>query len=518
MVASRSLLLWVFALSLLLSACATGDGAAPTAPPEAVASTAPQLGKADSGDRADRSCQVVLRSAMRHADGPGYETDCSGGDCLYVWRGWVEVDQALAADASVRVLYHRLDDPTWWEVEASEESGAAPGYRRYGFALSEHLFGPGDEGASIELVAFLRDEQGNRLFDHNRFADDFSNTQLEPQSDYFATDGGVCQPLVGTLWFQDDWSETAHGTRRQGGYLEVHYDLDRLPTCRGTHNGHPAWDMVAFVRFMPAGQLVSGSVRRFISNNGIPTNEAEEVALVVPIPEGATSAELWFQNFSGAGSTCEAWDSNYGDNYVFDVWPSLDDPRCKDVEKETGIHTEDDRMAHNQAHCLDYDLAAQYDADHCEIYVEGFGNGHMGHYGIPFHWLVGYLRNGSLEGEILNVGMLARFHDAETGEPGQRYLLGLEEEPGLWRTGFAYRTPAMMGSNGNDDIVDEIAFFIDLRQGNGDVVRLWQSRHGDNYRLDDAFSLPASTEYIPYGNIEWANPAAAIYESRQACQ
>ena len=37
------------------------------------------------------------------------------------------------------------------------------------------------------------------------------------------------------------------------------------------------------------------------------------------MPAGTTGVEIWFRNYSGAGSTCETWDSNLGSNYWFEV-------------------------------------------------------------------------------------------------------------------------------------------------------------------------------------------------------
>lgn len=514
----RTRVAWWTCWVVALAACSSAANEEPSS--RATASTAPLIGSELSMDRADHDCQLVLRSVMRYPGGADYEQDCSGSECLYVWRGWIEVADTVDPQHSVHVLYHLTHDATWWEVEATEQDDAAPGYRRYGFALSEKLFGPAAgsaEGLAIELVAFLRDPGGARIFDHNRYRADFDNTQLTFENGFAAGDGGVCQPVVGTLWFHDNWDEGAHGIRRQGGYLEVHYDLDRLPHCRDTHNGYPAWDTVAYAKFFPGEQLVSGSVREVVTDDGVPTGEILEAPLVMPIPEDATAVELWFRNSSGAGSSCETWDSNYDANYRFDVWPPADHPRCQDVEKESGIRTEDYRMAHNQPHCVAYDVAAQYDASHCEFFVEGFGDGYVGHYGIPFHWLLAYLRIGAVEGEVLNAGMWSRFHDAETGEAGQRFLLGLAEAEGSWRTGFAYFTVGMMGAEGTDYIVDELAFFIDVRRPAGEVVRLWQSRRGANYGLSDAFALPTTREYIPYGNIEWSHPDSPIFDSRHGC-
>lgn len=495
--------------------CVAEDGAT-----EAVAAAAPALGTADGLDVADHDCRVVLRSVVRNSGDTGDETECGSGECLYVWRGAVEVAESVDPAATVHVLYHLVSDPDWWEVRATGDVGATPGYRRYAFAIHEHLFGPatpGGEEQVVELVAFVRTPEGGRLFDHNARPGDFENARLEASNGFATFDGSACRPEVGTLWFDEGWGETSYGELRQGGYLELHYDIDRLPGCRGTHNGYPAWDIEANVKFLPGGQLVTGSVRQFVSEYGRPTNEASDLPLVVRIPDDAWEVEIWFRNYSGAGSSCVTWDSNEGANYHFEVWPAPDHPRCVDVERETGIHTEDGRMVHNQPACLAYDLAAQYDAEFCEFHLEGFGDGYVGHYGIPYRWLLGYLRVGPQDGETLQAGMYTRFRDDATGETGQRFSLGVREGEGLWRVGFAYEVGGQ-GPYTCDRTVEEFAFFLDVRRPSGEVVRLWQSRHGANYRWDDAFSRPASREYIPYGNIQWADAASGVFDSRDACR
>jgi len=523
----RSLVL----LATALSACDAGPAGGPAGGPgdggpssSAVAGQAAMLGKADGTDRADRGCAVVLRSVGRTPGGPDWETDCESGVCLYVWRGSVDVGaDALAGDlagATVHVLYRTGSDPGWWEVPAVEVGAGAPGFRRFDFAASAHLFGPGvvAEGVGIELVAFARTPDGARTFDHNRFPGDFDNHVLSQANGFSSNDGGTCEPVSGTLSFFDNWDEHIAGTLRQGGWLEVRYDIDRLPQCRGTHNGHPAWDVVANVRFLPGGQLVTGSVRRLGNANGRPTNDAVDLPFVVRIPEDATSVELWFRNFTGAGSNCEAYDSNLDANYRFEVWPASDHPRCLHVERENGTNTEDPRMVHMQPYCLPYDLAAQADARHCEFHVDGFGDGHMGHYGIPFAWLVAYLRVGATDGDVLNAGMYTRFRDRATGLDGERFSIGMVVSPGVWKTGIAYGVTGFQGVQPVDLEVGSFAFFVDVRRPGGDVIRFWQSRGGANFGLADAFGLPGTKEYIPYGNIVWAADASAVLESRAACR
>lgn len=323
---------------------------------------------------------------------------------------------------------------------------------------------------------------------------------------------------AGTLFFNEDFSEYRYGELRQGGTLDVHFDLDRLPACRGTHNGYPAWDLVGHARFLPGGQLAEGSVRELLSDNGRPTNQAQERLWSMAIPADATAVELWFHNFTGAGSSCEAWDSDWGANYRFDIWPAADSPRCRDVERETGVHTEADTMVHMAPACVSYDLDVQYDATFCELWVDGFGDGFMGHYGMPVEWLVGYLRVGPQDGELLGVGMYTRFHAREGGAAGERYSFGEEVGPGLWKVGFAYHVTGFQGVAPVDVVADEVAFFVDVRRATGRVVRLWQSQRGANYRVADIFAPGVIPQGIPYGNMEWARDDSVVFTSRRDCR
>ena len=57
-----------------------------------------------------------------------------------------------------------------------------------------------------------------------------------------------------------------------------------------------------------------------------------------------------------------------------------------------------------------------------------------------------------------------------------------------------------------------------MRRADGKVVRLWQGRSGANYTWDDAFGAGTTTQYIPYGNTQWANDGAGIFDSRRSCR
>lgn len=506
---------FALASSLVLVACFNSPGEE-----DVRLAPAPALGAADSLDTADRSCQVVLRNLTRAPGNGDYETSCDGGECSYVWRGAIDVARPLATGATVHMLYRLDGDDTWWEVAALPDVGAVPGFDRFAVALSQHLFGPatpvGDQ-RSVEVVAFVQLGNGGRLFDHNRFAGDFDNHRLTADLGFATTDAGVCLPTVGTVQFDDSFAEQTWGELRAGGYLEIRYDIDRLPDCRGTHNGHPAWDVVARGRFLPGGESFEGSVRELLTINGTPTNSAIDRLLQVEIPDGADSVEIWFHNFTGAGSSCQGWDSDFGNNYHFAIWPAADDPRCLDVERETGVRSEDERMAHNDSACLTYDVESEAQATHCELWVDGFGDGRMAHYGIPYDWAVAYLRTGSTDGEILNVGSFFRFHDRATGESGERYVLGEKVTSTVWKAGLPYRLAQFQGIAERDLQIDDTAFFMDVRRPSGMVERLWEDRGGQSYAWSDIFALPPELEAIPYGSLRWAHRDSPIYEPRRRC-
>jgi hypothetical protein len=480
----------------------------------AVKASAPRLGKADGGDKADRSCQIVLRSVDRKAGNNGYLTKCTAAGCSWIWRGSVEVATGIKG-ATVKVLYHRVGDPTWWQVTATPASWSQPGFKRYDFNIDEHIASGNDPAAvSIELMPFVELADGTRLFDHNRVPAAFDNyvlggSQLDLDS------GEACAPVFGRVSFLGNWDEYRNGALRQDGYLVIDYHLGRLPTCRGTHNGYPAWDIVAHVKFAPGGQLVTGSVRELENHQGTPTNGAHTKPLDVKIPADATSAEIWFKNYTGAGSSCVAWDSNYGKNYRYPIWPAASDPRCKEIELWTTQHS--DMPYASKPYCQAYTVDEDHAAKGCELYVSGIGDGYMGHYGIPNNWVEAYITAGPLDGKLLGAGMFTLYRDKKTNQIGHRVTFARQVDSATWQTGFIYFRPSIM-SKGFTYAVEQMAFFVDVKRPSGKIVRLWQSRGGANYSWNDAFGAPTTKKYIAYGNIKYAGDGAGIFDVRDACE
>ncbi|MBW2732125.1 MAG: hypothetical protein JRH20_07000 [Deltaproteobacteria bacterium] len=476
------------ALAFIALACSSGQGDLTKAQQLASPATSEA-----GGDWADKSCQVVLRDARSR-----------GGD--WEGKGWnatIDVADSLE-DATVHLLYRRPDDAQWSEIEAAPSPPRMIGtlnYRQH--EVTFHT--PRGGGSGIEFIPFLKLSDGARVFDHNYLSDPLGTYVLNDTPTFIQSDT-ICNPVTGRIHFPSTWNNSLMGELRQGGYLVVSYEIQRLPQCRGTHNGSPAWDTQAYVRFSPGGEVIEGSVLAFQNNQGVPTTVADEVPLVVEIPRNATSAEIWFKNSSGAGSDCVAWDSDFGANYRYDIQLDSDTPRCHNTQR--WVKDNSDIGYHPESHCVNYDIDAQYDANHCEFYLANIGHGYMGHYGIPNRWLEASLEVKTQLGPILGVGMFSRARHKDTHEIHERFTFARLVSGDSWQTGL--RTLLYD--------IEALAFFIDVRRPTGEVIRLWQSRHGVNYSMGDAFSLPTSTTSIPYGNIQYAHPDAAIFDTRRACR
>lgn len=514
----------ILALSLLV-ACNPGsvDSQAISAA-RSTAGTAPAIGGDGSEDSADRACNVHLRSAQQVMDDRGDpEVTCEDGVCTHVWRVEVDVANTLVAQGGIgRLTYHRESDAAWREVEGVAGAAQANGYTPFVFVISDHLPGPDSSPESIELIPFAATEDAGRLFDHNVHDGDLDNYWLTPDRQMsLQPDLYVCNHLVdaAALYFTSDWNERVGGDLRVGNALSVSFDLDRLPECRNTHNGYPAWDTTAYVRYQPSGATVSGSVRAIVYDQGRPTNAALSVPLVSTVPAGTTSAEVWFNNASGAGSTCSTWDSNLGANYHFDVKPAPADDPC------WGVQTWDSQHA-SATTCPSYTVSEQQDAGFCELFVDAFGDGYEGHYGIPFRWLEAWITVGPQDGQVLGVGLYTSFRDRSDGTDQERWSFGREVEPGRWKTGLTWQHTGYMGAGpyfydgGGSYLydVESFSFFVDVQRRDGHVVRLWQSRRGANYTLDDAFTLATSPWSIPYGNISYANADSGVFDALRACR
>ena len=318
--------------SILLMACT--DDPAPTE--SFIPAVAPLIGVNEDG--ADRDCRIVLLELARPSNGMGgWETLGS----TWVWRGHLDVRTSeLDAGARPSVLFHYGSDPTWWEAPLTPATGARAGFTRFSFALHDHVPSPGMSGTSltravVEVIPVLvRGE--HRLFDHNRNPGEWDNYVLNLHNGFTVPwDTAACSlvpevPVIdpqaaaprATLTFPAQGAPVLDGRLVAGGVVTVVYEPARMTTCRDTHNGYPAWDLRAFIRFLPSGVVLDRSVRSFVTDNGTPTTSAFALPADFVIPEDTTGLELWFWNSGiGGGASCQDWDSAGGANYHWEVFP-----------------------------------------------------------------------------------------------------------------------------------------------------------------------------------------------------
>jgi len=114
-----------------------------------------------------------------------------------------------------------------------------------------------------------------------------------------------------TIAFNADWSVQVQGPLEQGRRLNLVYATERAD-CRAQSRGSPAWTVTALYRWND-GEVSSTYAA---GHNPDPTAGPAGIDL-----DRSGKLELWFQNTSVSG--CNAWDSNFGRNYVFEVQPAV---------------------------------------------------------------------------------------------------------------------------------------------------------------------------------------------------
>jgi hypothetical protein len=166
---------------------------------------------------------------------------------------------------------------------------------------------------------------------------------------------------------------------------------------------------------------------------------------------------------------------------------------------------------------LAYVPSANYDANNCELWVNGFGKGNFANGGFTNDWLEAYISVPAEYGQLLNAAIYVRSHAQDSSAEEQDIVLGNLIARNYYATGFNY------GRFGIDvqtvDLtVDEFAFFVDVKRPTGEIVRLWQSDAGNNYAWSETFALPPSgTKSLGGGDVVYANNGAHVFDQRGAC-
>jgi hypothetical protein len=106
--------------------------------------------------------------------------------------------------------------------------------------------------------------------------------------------------------FDGTWGYHGDGTRTPGAIANIVYDTSRLSKCRATTDGVAAWAIVAFV------SADGGAAKQY----PLPAVDGSAVSVPIEIPY-ATDMAIWFEATDDSG--CTQWDSNYGNNFHFNV-------------------------------------------------------------------------------------------------------------------------------------------------------------------------------------------------------
>jgi hypothetical protein len=113
-------------------------------------------------------------------------------------------------------------------------------------------------------------------------------------------------PTAHLARFAADWTQTVSGV--PSTELVVDYDLRRLPACRASYNGYATWYVRVYASF-DGGEPQTAELTQVIGEG-----TRWQAPGRLSVPEGARSAQLWFE--AGDRSGCHAWDSAYGQNYL----------------------------------------------------------------------------------------------------------------------------------------------------------------------------------------------------------
>lgn len=113
------------------------------------------------------------------------------------------------------------------------------------------------------------------------------------------------EDAVATLSFDAEFGEAVEGRLVDGGRAIIAYDDERVAECKGEQGGVPQYAVTAYYK------IDDGDVGQIVVA-GLQAVEEPTIEL-----DGAGRLELWFEVTNRWG--CHQWDSDFGNNYVFEV-------------------------------------------------------------------------------------------------------------------------------------------------------------------------------------------------------
>ncbi len=123
-----------------------------------------------------------------------------------------------------------------------------------------------------------------------------------------STSTGARLTASASLLFRDDYSVSPSAALMVGGEARLEYDARRVQRCTGDFNGQPGWSTTAHY-------TINGGAQKMLTVAGFFPSGAKPA--VIPLDVVGT-LEVWFETTSRWG--CQEWDSNFGNNYRFEIF------------------------------------------------------------------------------------------------------------------------------------------------------------------------------------------------------
>lgn len=183
---------------------------------------------------------------------------------------------------------------------------------------------------------------------------------------------------------------------------------------------------------------------------------------------------------------------------------------------------------------LAYQIGAEFEANHCEFYIDSFGVGSFRYLETKQKFLDIYLRVNERElvrlqgDEILSAGaaLSLRSFTAQIDDDRRPFIDLLEFTERVtaervasesWQLRFAFEeqgSPLQFFKE-----IRGLAFFIDIkRNATGRIERLWVRNLGHDFTIDGIFEDRPGTEMsIGIGAIRYPEASSPIYYQKKAC-
>ncbi|NRA63574.1 MAG: hypothetical protein HRU19_03780 [Pseudobacteriovorax sp.] len=169
--------------------------------------------------------------------------------------------------------------------------------------------------------------------------------------------------------------------------------------------------------------------------------------------------------------------------------------------------------------CFSSNLFAveNYNANHCEFYLDSIAVHRTGHYGIPITEVVTQFKVNVPKQDVVALGQWVEYYNRITNQVEQDMIYAnLHNVYDPFKVQLILNIDHPQAGNIGRDLI-RFANFIEARDTNGTVKRLWQSNSGTNYEFADVMAAPTYTFPVAYGNGEYSNEYSSLFNEKKSC-